>query len=266
MIETLHFGDVGALFARPVDRHHDPVLFVHGYFADATVWDAWLEFFAARGTPAYAVHLRGRAGSNPIRDLGAVSIDDFVDDASAVARAVGAATVVGHSMGGLIAQKLAERGVVNAAVLITPAPPRGITVLSPRVAIRQLKYLPSLLLSRVVRPGRTDLRALVMNRVPADRQDALLDQMVPDSGRAGREMSVTGVSVDRDRVRCPLLVIGAEDDQFIPAPIAGRIAKRYRAPLEIVPGRGHMIILEPGWERLAERVETWIAAQPRAAT
>ena len=33
--------------------------------------------------------------------------------------------VVGHSMGGLIAQRLAERGDVRAAVLVSPAPPQG---------------------------------------------------------------------------------------------------------------------------------------------
>jgi pimeloyl-ACP methyl ester carboxylesterase len=263
MIQTIRVGQVTALCARPIEQRHRPVLFVHGYFADASVWASWLEFFAARGTPAYAVHLRGRAGSGADTTLGSASINDFVDDAAAVARHAGAGTVVGHSMGGLIAQKLAERNDVAAAVLITPAPPRGISVLSLRVAARQVRYLPSLLLSRVVHPGRDDLRELVMNCVPAERQDALLDLMVPDSGRAGREMSITGVAVDRDRVRCPLLVITADEDRFIPAVVVARIARRYDTVCESMPNHGHMIIVEPSWELLAARVEEWIAARER---
>jgi pimeloyl-ACP methyl ester carboxylesterase len=59
-------------------------------------------------------------------------------------------------MGGLIAQGLAERGAVRAAVLVSPAPPKGISVLSPRIAIKQLKYLPAIFRSRLVTPDRED--------------------------------------------------------------------------------------------------------------
>lgn len=258
-MQTIHIGDLTALHAAPRSgARRRPVLFVHGYFVDGSIWKDWLEFFAERGIGAYAVHLRGRAGSKPGTNLGRASIDDFADDASAVARHIGAAAIVGHSMGGLVAQKVAERGDVDAAVLITPAPPRGISVLSPAVALRQIRYLPWILGARVVRPGREDLRALVMNRVPLREQDELLDRMLPDSGRAGRDMSVTGVPVDASRVRCPLLVIGAEDDRFIPAPIVARIAKRYDASLVTVERHGHMVIVEPDWQTLAGRVERWI--------
>jgi non-heme chloroperoxidase len=258
MITTTQVGDLTVLHANADRSARRPVLFVHGYFVDASIWTQWLEFFASRGVAAYAVHLRGRAGSRPAADLGRASIGDFVEDASAVARHVGAAAVVGHSMGGLIAQKLAERGDVSACVLLTPAPPRGITVLSPRVAMRQLKYMPAILRSRVVQPSHEDLREIVLNRVPPDQQEALLAHMIPDSGRAARDMSITGVPVDASRVHCPMLVVAAEDDRFIRPSIVERIARRYGAPLDFVRHRGHMLIKEPEWERLADRVERWI--------
>jgi non-heme chloroperoxidase len=141
-METIRIDDLTVACVRPPNAARPPVLFVHGYFATATVWSTWLAFFAERGVPAYAVNLRGRAGSKPGIDLGRASITDFIDDAAAVARHLGTPAVVGHSMGGLIAQGLAERGAVRAAVLVSPAPPKGISVLSPRIAIKQLKYLP----------------------------------------------------------------------------------------------------------------------------
>ena len=259
MTETIRVGDLTVLCERPTNASRPPVLFVHGYFATATVFTEWLPFFASRGIPAYAVNLRGRAGSKTGIDLGRATIDDFADDASAVARFLGSPTVVGHSMGGLIAQRLAELGDVRAAVLVSPAPPRGITVMSPRLAIKQLKYLPAILRSRPVNPSREDLRDIVLNRVPPELQDAMLDEMVPDSGRAGREMSIAGVPVDRARVRCPILVVAASDDHFIPRAIAERIARRYGAPIRILQGHGHMSVVEPGWTTVAELVERWIS-------
>jgi pimeloyl-ACP methyl ester carboxylesterase len=261
MTDTIQIDDLSVVCARPPEATRRPVLFVHGYFATSSVFTAWLPFFAARGVPAFAINLRGRHGSRPNIDLGRATMDDFVEDASSVARHLGQPAIVGHSMGGLIAQRLAERGDVHAAVLISPAPPRGITVMSPRLAIKQLKYLPAIFGSRAVTPAREDLREIVLNRVPEQLQAAILDELVPDSGRAGKEMSITGVPVDRDRVRCPMLVIGARDDQFIPVKIAERVARRYGAPIRILEGHGHMSIVEPGWETLADSIEVWIHEQ-----
>jgi Poly(3-hydroxyalkanoate) synthetase len=97
--------------------------------------------------------------------------------------------------------------------------------------------------------------------VPDDEQHALLDLMIPDSGRAGRDMSLAGVPVDAERVKCPVLVVTAEDDRFVPPRVVARVAERYGAPLLTVPAHGHMVILEPEWEDLADRVERWIRAR-----
>lgn len=260
MIDTIRVGDLTVLRGMPARVARGPVLFVHGYFADASIFAAWLDFFAARGTPAYALNLRGRAGSRPGTDLGGVSIDEFASDAESVARSLGAPAVVGHSMGGLIAQRLAERDVVRAAVLVSPAPPRGISVLSPAVTFRQLEYLPAMLMARRVRPSRRVMRALVLNHVPKAEQDAVLDRLIPDSGRAGLEMALRGVAIDAHRIHCPMLVLAATDDRFIPPRIARRVAARYGAPLDLVEHHGHMLPIEPGWEALAAMVIRWIDA------
>jgi pimeloyl-ACP methyl ester carboxylesterase len=258
VIETLHIDGLTVLHAAPQRVLHDPVLFVHGYYADASAWTEWLTRFAAHGTPAYAVNLRGRSGSRPNTLLGSASISDFADDAAAVATHLGCPGVIGHSMGGLIAQCLAERGGARAAVLLTPAPPRGIPLLNARLAMKQFKILPQILLSRVVQPDLEALRALAFNCTPAALQDVALARMVPESGRAAREMSITGVPIDRARVRCPLLVVAAAEDRFIPARIVAKVAARYGAPLETVAHHGHMLIIEPGWEALADNAEAWL--------
>jgi len=238
------------------------VLFLHGYFADAAVWNEWLPFFASRGFPAYALNIRGRGGSEPVENLGRASIADYLDDARLVVRRItaehGAPAAVGHSMGGLLVQLLAAEQLLRAAVLIAPAPPRGITVLSPRVALKQLKYLPAILGSRLVKPGEGDLRQLVLNRLAPAEQDALIASLVPDSGRAGRDMSITGVSVDARRVTCPVLVVTGDEDRFIPHRISERVARRYGAPVRLFQGHGHMLIIERGWQAVAQAIADWL--------
>jgi non-heme chloroperoxidase len=258
MTESIAIDGLTVMRALPQGRPRRNVLFVHGQFAGAGVWEAWLPFFAGRGFGAYALDLRGRGQSRPVPDLGRVSVRDYVEDACLVARHLGKPAVVGHSMGGLIAQALAADDMVNAAVLITPAPPRGIPLFAPRLLLKQLKYLPATLLSRTLDPGREDLRGIVMNRMPRERQDYYLERLVADSGRAAREMSITGVPVDRHRVRCPLRIFTATDDRFVPPRIVRRIARRYGIAAEDLTDHGHMVIAEPGWETLAGTIASWL--------
>jgi pimeloyl-ACP methyl ester carboxylesterase len=207
------------------------------------------------------VNLRGRNESRPVPELGRVSVRDFADDACIIARHLGKPAIVGHSMGGLVAQLLAAQDMVSAAALITPAPPRGIPLFVPGLMLKQLKYLPATLFSRALVPNREDLRVMVMNCLPRDRQDLLLDRVHPDSGRAAREMSITGIPVSRAGVQCPIRVVAASEDRFIPARIVARVAQRYDVPVETLQRHAHMVIAEEGWETLAESIADWLTVE-----
>lgn len=258
MPDRITIGGLSALVCAPTTEVGPPLLFVHGYFGRAIAFERMMECLAARGHRCVAIDLRGHGDSQPTEHLGRVSIHDYVEDVERVARALGDPVLVGHSMGGLIAQLAAVRGVAKGIVLLAPAPPRGIPVMSLRLAIAQARYMPAILLSRPVVPGRADLRALVVNRVPEAEREVLLDMLVPDSGRAGREMSILGVPVDRARVRVPVMVIAGDQDLFIPLSRAKRVAERYGVRCHVAPGRGHMLILEPGYEELCGWIESWI--------
>ena len=66
----------------------------------------------------------------------------------------------------LIAQKIGEEGLARALVLVSPVPPRGISMLSARLARRQVLYLPAILRSKTMTPRWGDARELVLNCVP----------------------------------------------------------------------------------------------------
>jgi pimeloyl-ACP methyl ester carboxylesterase len=258
MTERVKLGGLNALVAAPAVETGPPLLFVHGYFGLAVAFERMMACLSSKGHRCVAIDLRGHGDSALSGDLGKVSIHEYADDVERVARLLGDPVIIGHSMGGLLAQLAAERGVAKAIVLLSPAPPRGIPVLSVKLAIHQAKYMPAILTSRVVVPGRSDLRALVLNRVPESERDALLDMLVPDSGRAALQMSVLGVSVDRDRVKVPVLVMAGDEDLFIPLSRGQRVAARYGAQFLAAPGRGHMLIIEPGYEELCAWITDWI--------
>lgn len=265
MPERVTIGGLSALVATPRTETGPPLLFVHGYFGLAIAFERMMECLSAAGHRCVAVDLRGHGDSPLSGKLGHVSIDEYADDVEKVARLLGEPIIIGHSMGGLLAQIAATRGVARGVVLLSPAPPRGIPVLSLKLAVHQARYMPAILTSRVVVPGRSDIRALVLNRVPEGEREVLLDLLVPDSGRAARQMSVVGVPVDRAKVRVPMLVIAGDEDLFIPMSRAVRVAKRYGAPLRVAPGRGHMLIIEPGYEEICAWIGQWVGATfPRA--
>jgi non-heme chloroperoxidase len=261
MPELRRIDGLTMLAAEPKSPSRAPLLFVHGYFATAWVFDQFVQYFSDRGHPCIAVNLRGRAGSKPGTDVGAASMEEFIDDASRAARALERPVVIGHSMGGLVAQKLAERGVARAMVLMSPAPPRGITVFTFELLRRQWRYLPAILRSRPVVARESDFTPLVLNHIPRDRQRDVFAQFVPDSGRAGREMLMGSIRVDERNVKCPVLTIASEDDHFIPLATVRRVARKYGSPLYVAEGHGHLLMQEPGWEETAAAIAAWLSDQ-----
>lgn len=245
-----------------------PILFVHGMFGGAWMFADWQRRFAELGYSSSAINLRGHWGSRPAPDVGKVSMHEYVDDALAAAATLGRPIVVGHSMGGLVAQKLAELDAVCAAVLLCAAPPRGIPVVSPSLLVRQIKHAPAVLFSRPLMPDRSDAAALMFNRIPPAEHDALLARMVPESGRAGRELSLGVIAVDERRVRVPVLSVTALDDRFVVPRVGRAIARKYGAESIELAEHAHYLLAEPGWERVADAVAGWLeraAASARTA-
>ena len=255
----LHYiDDLSVTAELPGTPTRPPVLLIPGILGGAWYFERYQEFFAARGYPAYAINLRGRPGSRPVRDLGAITMEEFIRDALDVTRALGRPIIIGHSMGGLIAQRLAEEGVSDTIVLLAPAPPNGIPVATPRLMLKQIKHLGTLLRSKPLRSSRSDADDIIFNRVPEPDRQGLYERLLPDSGRAARDISLGAVRVDERRVRCDILVVGGMADRFIAPAITRKVARKYRAPCWQYPENGHFLPMEPGWDRIAEDIESWI--------
>lgn len=247
----------------PSGRAKGSLLFVHGMWGGSWYWANYLSAAAEAGWEAWAINLRGHHGSRPVPDLGQVSVLDYVRDVLDCLETLGEVVLVGHSMGGLIVQKVAEGRGVRAAVALTSAAPRGILVLRWPVLSRMVKYLNPVFRNRAFTPSRADANALVLNRLPPDQQAWAYDRLVPESGRAARELAFGLIAVDEARVRCPLLVVGAERDVITPVAVQRLIARKYGAEYRGVAGHGHMLMIEEGWERPFKEILEWIEARIR---
>jgi pimeloyl-ACP methyl ester carboxylesterase len=254
-------GDLTVAVERPQSSSgKPPVLLIHGMFGGAWYWADYQQFLARRGYETHAINLRGHHGSRPVRDIGKVPARAFVADALEVAATLGNPIVIGHSMGGLLAQKVAEAGACRAVVLMAAAPPRWIPVVSWLLVRKQLKYAGDLLFHHPMFPSRKDADALMFNRTPVADRERFYAQLVPESGRAGFDLSIGAIAVNESRVTAPVLVLGGHDDQFVVPRIQRALARKYRAALRQYDSFAHHIMSEPGWERPAAEVAEWMDA------
>jgi len=248
-------GELTAEHARPSGEPKPiPILFVHGLWATASLFDRYLPFAAERGWDAWALNLRGRAGSRPGTDVGRASLRDFAQDVRAMLDRLGDVVLVGHSMGSLVAQMVGDDPRVRALVLVCAIPPRGIVSLSGPVLRSSGRYLGRMLRGRSFRPSRDDQERIVMNRLAPADSDAWFASSVIDSGVAARQIALGAVKVDASAIRAPVLVVSASDDRISPPGLQSKIVRRYGAEHLPFAAHAHLIPLEPGWETPAAAI------------
>lgn len=111
------------------------VLVLHDWFCDHSSWDALLPYVSAEKFSYVFADLRGYGESRSLD--GECTADEAAGDAIAVADRLGweRFSVVGHSMSGLVVQRMAQLvpDRIRRVVAITPVPPMGAGLDGPAV-------------------------------------------------------------------------------------------------------------------------------------
>lgn len=250
------------------------LVMIHGMWGTHASWDHYRQFMEARGYHCVIPDLRHHDVSPqdpPPPGLGETGLEDYADDLEDLIRSMPEPPVIiGHSMGGLLAQLLAERGLGRAVVLLTPASPAGINALKLSV-IRSTLSIQSRwgFWSKPMRITFGEACYGILNRLSPEAQRQAYATFVHESGRAAAEIGFWPFDINRAssvremRVTCPMLVVGAGEDRMTPAAVVRKVAEKYRkvATYMEFPAQSHWILEEPGWEQVAEAVEGWIRRQ-----
>lgn len=237
---------IAAAVAMEVTGSGAPIVMVHGLGGTANVWQPQVQGLADRYTIA-RFDLEG-SGRSSVR--GALSIDGWVANIEAVMTSAGLerATLVGHSLGTLIAQHFAARypGRVQRLALLgvnrAPEDARRQTVRDRANKVRSGGMLAiadgvtSAALSEQTRQKKPEVVAAVREFLL--RQD-------PEGYARSCEAVAEAVAADLSRITCPVLLVAGSDDTVSPPAISHNMARELRdARVAVITGCGHWLTLE----------------------
>jgi pimeloyl-ACP methyl ester carboxylesterase len=243
--------------------HPNPILFVHGMFINAWGWEEhFLDYFAAHGYTAHAISLRGHGRSQGRKGLRWFSLADYADDVAQVIATIPTTPIlIGHSYGGAIVQKYLENHLAPAAVLLASAPPQGLLETAIRLGLRHpctfIKTTLTLSLYPLV--GTPDLaREMFFSAsMPEEQVRSFQLRMSDESFRAFFDL--LGLNLPKpERVKVPVLVIGAANDTSFRLGQVEATARAYHTNAIIIPEMNHGMMLEAGWQGVADSIIAWL--------
>jgi pimeloyl-ACP methyl ester carboxylesterase len=246
-----------------------PVMMIHGMSCTGEVWSQFRTFFEDRGvrvyTPTIYPELRTTILKRPVSAIRDLGFDDYVNFLEQEIQRIELQTgvtpaVIGHSMGGILAQALAERNRVSAAAFISPSPPLGCAPPLMRAfwsvysLTHKFGYAP-----KIIRADKFSTGRVVFNRMPAAEHAAALSAMVYESGRAFHELG--GRVIDETKIRIPVLTVAASGDRLVPATSVRLTGRKYAAiggEFREYKNHGHWLYAEPGWQVPAGDILDWL--------
>lgn len=207
-----------------------------------------------------ALSLRGHGGSEGLDQLDWLSIDDYVDDVALAADWLGGSPIlVGHSMGGFVAQKYLQHRAATGLALLCSVPPQGLLATQLYLLLRRPGLL--LRLNQVLGGQFPDQQVVREALFASDVPDAVVSEFLshaqPESSRAIWDMSSSGLPRLDPKDRPPVLVIGAEEDKLIPQFAVTSTALAYQVLPHFFPDMGHAVTHETGWPGMLNMLLSW---------
>src|ERR1700761_7236212 len=243
------------------------IVMVHGAFCGGWSFEHFRTPFEAAGFEVIAPDLRGHTASAPHSAVIGVSVRDYVADIARICDAQAEPPVLlGHSMGGLVAQLAARRAKIRALVLLAPSPPWGVVGSSLEEAATAFGVqIAGLFSTGALEPDRGLMRAYSLDRMPKAEREATVARLRPESAMAVRETlnwwldPFMTTSVGPGAIAAPSLVIAGQDDVVHSSATGRAVAERIGATFKVMPGMSHWLVGEAGWEDVAETALRWLS-------
>jgi pimeloyl-ACP methyl ester carboxylesterase len=243
------------------------IVMVHGAFCGGWAFERFRTPFEAAGFEVLAPDLRGHGEGEPSGAVVGVSMTDYAADiARLCAEQAEPPVLLGHSMGGLVAQLAARKAEIRALVLLAPSPPWGVAGSSLEEAATAFGVqMIGPFSSGALPPDRGLMRAYSLDRMPKSEQEAAVARLRPESAMAVRETlnwwldPFMTTSVGAGAITAPSLVLSGQGDVVHSSATAKATAERIGAAFKVMPGMSHWLVGEPGWEDVAETALGWLS-------
>jgi len=243
------------------------IVMVHGAFCGGWAFERFRVPFEAAGFEVLAPDLRGHAAGDPPGAVVGVSMSDYAADVAALCEGLDEPPVLlGHSMGGLVAQLAARRAKVRALVLLAPSPPWGVAGSSLEEAATAFGVqMLGPFASGALAPDNGLMRAYSLDKMSRPEQEAAVARLRPESAQAVRETlnwwldPFMTTSVGAGAIDAPALVISGDGDVVHSAATARATAQRIGATYREMPGMSHWLLGEPGWAQVAAVALRWLS-------
>ncbi|MFD4475058.1 alpha/beta hydrolase [Streptomyces sp. NPDC058471] len=255
-----------------------PVVFVHGLWMLPSSWDLWMAHFEAAGYVPVALSWPGDADTVTAarqrpdalagRTVGRIA-DHLAELIDGLERKP---AIVGHSVGGLLTQILAGRGLSAVSVAIDPVPFRGILAV-PVSTVRTLRPVISNPANRKRALPLTfaQFRYAYANAVSEREARELYEKYAVPAPCAPLFQAATAnlnprseMNVDcRNPRRGPLLIISGEKDNAVPWALANGAYKKQRensgvTEITEMAGRDHALTIDSRWQEVADTALSFV--------
>jgi len=245
------------------------IIFIHGFSGGAWCFEKLIAFFENQGyetiAPDLPFHGQLKA-QEPSPELGTTSIADYVDYIEKIIDKLDQKPIViGHSMGGLIAQILASKNKTAKTILLAPAGPYGIITFD----LAQVAAVKSILLQsgfwkKSIKQNFKEVAYSMFNQLPIAQQKETFKKLSYESGRAFFEMGFWFFDKNKTtmvkEISSPLLIVAGNKDRLTSPAAIKKIANKYRGNVvyKEFANRAHWLIEEEGWQEIAEYIVGWL--------
>lgn len=243
------------------------IIFIHGAWSTGSVWDNYKTYFSEQGyntiSPTFNYHTIEQNDS-----LIGVSMEDYVNQIREVLKTFdNPPTVVAHSMGCIIAQRLAAEGLFKKMILIAPSANYG--MIPPSESGKSVKWVNNVkhLKRNLVKPTFKQAVDGMLHNLSKEKQQAVYSKMTYESGLVMKEMiwikNLFGKKPNKikySRVDIPILFIAGGIDNASPVKISKKLMKKYKTKteLKVFENNAHWMVEENNWKEIAEYITNWI--------
>ena len=225
------------------------LVFVHGMLSNADVWHPVIDYFNERGFSCKAVNLK--EGLN----LRKACIQDYVDKVKAMVTEND--IVIGHSMGGLIVQKVAEEASIKGGVAICSAAPKGVKFRGD-IVLSSAKYALKVIMRKPFKEDYPFIRKYMLVGIEEEKARNIYEKLEEQSAIVTYELGMNRIAVDEKKVKCPLLFIATKQDGICAPELVKRIADKYNAEYRLYDGCHHFFC-NNNWRDIAEGIHNFIS-------